>query len=76
MDKGDGLTMSFQDVQNYVVRLSSKPHQKNNSAILLNCHVDTVPLSPGASDDAVNCGIMLDVLFCSCCITYLENKIM
>ena len=31
-------------------------------AVLVNCHFDSVPLSPGASDDAVQCGIMLEVL--------------
>lgn len=42
-------------------RLRSGP-RPTPSSILINCHFDSVPLSPGASDDAVNCGIMLETM--------------
>ena len=29
---------------------------------MINCHFDSVPQSPGASDDAVSCAIMLEIL--------------
>ena len=27
----------------------------------MNCHFDSVPMGPGASDDAVSCGVMLEI---------------
>ena len=27
----------------------------------MNCHFDSVPMGPGASDNAVSCGVMLDI---------------
>jgi len=35
---------------------------KVNSSILVNCHFDSVPGSPGASDDMVSCAVMLESL--------------
>uniref|UniRef100_A0A5S6Q8N2 FXNA-like protease n=1 Tax=Trichuris muris TaxID=70415 RepID=A0A5S6Q8N2_TRIMR len=50
----------IKNVTNIVVRLgvSSQPR----SSLLLNCHFDSVPSSPGASDDAVSCSVMLEIL--------------
>ena len=28
----------------------------------MNCHFDSVPMGPGASDDAVSCGVMLEMI--------------
>lgn len=60
LDAGDGQTMSYAGLQNVVVRLRSG--YVGQESVLLNCHFDTVPLSPGASDDAVACGILLETL--------------
>lgn len=56
----DGMTHSYQNIQNIVVKLESGTG--SSSALLVNCHFDSVPQSPGASDDAVSCAIMLEVL--------------
>lgn len=58
-----GFTQQYFDLQNVVVRLSSLPMTKmtRSKALLVNCHFDSQPLSPGASDDAVHCAIMLEV---------------
>jgi len=57
----DGLTHSYRNIQNVVAKLESGPLPAKD-ALLVNCHFDSVPSSPGASDDAVSCAIMLEVL--------------
>ena len=57
----DGLTQNYRDITNIIVKLESNTRLSNN-ALLVNCHFDSVPQSPGASDDAVSCAIMLEVL--------------
>lgn len=56
----DGLTHHYRNIQNIIVKLESGLGAKD--ALLVNCHFDSVPQSPGASDDAVSCAIMLEVL--------------
>lgn len=56
----DGLTHSYRNIQNVVAKLESGRGSRH--ALLVNCHFDSVPQSPGASDDAVSCAIMLEVL--------------
>ena len=46
----------YQNVNNIIVRLSNSSSASGNisrPAILVNCHFDSVPQGPGASDDAV-----------------------
>lgn len=57
----DGLTQNYRDITNIVVKLEPSIH-RSKDALLVNCHFDSVPQSPGASDDAVSCAIMLEVL--------------
>lgn len=56
-----GYASFYHNVQNIVVRLSSR-QGGNSSAVLVNCHYDSVPGSPGASDDAFHCAVMLELL--------------
>ena len=55
------LYQQYSGVRNVVVRLSRR-QEKGTPAILVNCHFDSVPQSPGASDDAVSCGVMLETI--------------
>ena len=48
------------NIQNIVAKLESGHGAKHS--LLINCHYDSVPQSPGASDDAVSCAIMLEIL--------------
>lgn len=57
----DGLTQIYRDITNIIVKLEPSLHGSKD-ALLVNCHFDSVPQSPGASDDAVSCAIMLEVL--------------
>ena len=44
----------YESVNNVIVRLSSNSTiSSSRPAILVNCHFDSVPQGPGASDDAV-----------------------
>lgn len=64
---GWGSTFHYQQVQNVIarIRMTKGAHAhdgSHNPALLLNCHFDSVPLSPGASDDMVQCAILIEVL--------------
>ncbi|KAK3090660.1 hypothetical protein FSP39_013471 [Pinctada imbricata] len=50
----------YEGLQNIVVKVTSNMTRKDS--LLINCHFDTVPNSPGAGDNAVSCAVMLDVL--------------
>uniref|UniRef100_T1IR32 FXNA-like protease n=1 Tax=Strigamia maritima TaxID=126957 RepID=T1IR32_STRMM len=56
----DGFTSYYSKVKNILVKL--EPKNGAEHALLVNCHYDTALGSPGASDDAVNCAIMLEIL--------------
>ncbi|XP_006863819.1 PREDICTED: endoplasmic reticulum metallopeptidase 1 [Chrysochloris asiatica] len=55
-----GFTSYYDNITNVVVKL--EPRRGAQHAVLANCHFDSVPNSPGASDDAVSCSVMLEVL--------------
>ncbi len=42
----DGLTHHYRDIQNFIVKLEPSRGDANN-ALLINCHFDSVPQSPG-----------------------------
>ena len=64
------LYHQYSGVKNLVVRLSTVGPARPGGApaVMINCHYDSVPQAPGASDDAVSCAVMLEtirVLACS-----------
>lgn len=58
----DKLTSLYRNVQNLVVKLAGENDNSTSPALLLNCHFDTVPSSPGASDDGASCCVMLEIM--------------
>ena len=52
---------SGRNIQNVIAKMESG-QGGSKDALLVNCHFDSVPQSPGASDDAVSCAIMLEML--------------
>lgn len=59
-----GMTNVYRNVQNVIVKLIGEDEQlgKANNTLMLNCHFDSVAGSPGASDDAASCCVMLEIL--------------
>lgn len=60
LEFADGFTHHYTNIQNIVAKLESGHGAKHS--LLVNCHFDSVPQSPGASDDAVSCAIMLEII--------------
>ncbi|XP_055905553.1 endoplasmic reticulum metallopeptidase 1-like [Eupeodes corollae] len=60
--KPHGMTTAYRNVQNVVVKLHGESSTQGNHSLLINCHFDSVPGSPGASDDAGSCVVMLEIL--------------
>ncbi|XP_055540788.1 endoplasmic reticulum metallopeptidase 1-like [Wyeomyia smithii] len=56
------LTSLYRNVQNLVVMLEGENQNTTSPALMLNCHFDTVASSPGASDDAASCCVMLEII--------------
>lgn len=42
-----GLTNVYRNIQNVVVKLAGKQEGHGNTTLLVNCHFDSVPGSPG-----------------------------
>ncbi|XP_006816631.2 endoplasmic reticulum metallopeptidase 1-like [Saccoglossus kowalevskii] len=60
----------YRNVTNIIARVGpgetamspGKKNKKTRPSLLVNCHFDSVPDSPGASDDAGSCAVLLEIL--------------
>lgn len=64
LDFLEGFTSHYRNVSNVVARLSSKENYPAEHSVLVNAHFDTAFGGAGASDDAVSCAAMLEVIRC------------
>ena len=60
----DGFTSVYRNVTNILVRITPTDSYPPRNTVLVNGHFDSVPGGPGASDDAVSCAVMLEVVRC------------
>lgn len=59
---GKRLYKTYRDISNIVVRVSNGTDAGKAHALLVNAHLDSTLPSPGAADDALPCGLMLEAL--------------
>ena len=57
---GKRLYKTYRDLSNIIVRVSNGTDAGKAHALLVNAHLDSTLPSPGAADDALPCGIMLE----------------
>ncbi|XP_063770059.1 endoplasmic reticulum metallopeptidase 1 isoform X2 [Pseudophryne corroboree] len=55
-----GFTSYYDNITNIAVKF--EPAREAQHAVLANCHFDSVANTPGASDDAVSCAVLLEIL--------------
>ena len=59
---GKRLYKTYVNLTNIVVRISDGTPEGKEHAVLVNSHLDSTLPSPGAADDALPVGIMLDCM--------------
>ena len=59
---GKRIYKSYVNLSNIVVRISDGTPEGKEHAVLFNAHLDSTLPSPGAADDALSVGIMLDCM--------------
>ncbi|KAJ3649732.1 hypothetical protein Zmor_021456 [Zophobas morio] len=58
--KPNGKIVPYSNLQNIVVKLYAA--NDTSDSVLINAHFDSVPTSPGGSDDGINVVVMLEIL--------------
>ena len=56
------LYKTYVDLSNIVVRISDGTAEGKEHAVLVNSHLDSTLPSPGAADDALSVGVMLECM--------------
>lgn len=64
---GKRLYKTYVDLTNIIIRVSNGTPKGKEHAVLVNAHLDSTLPSPGAADDALSVGVMLE------CIRVLTN---
>jgi len=59
---GKRLYKTYRDLSNIIVRISDGTPEGKEHAVLVNSHLDSTLPSPGAADDALSVGVMLDCM--------------
>ena len=59
---GKRLYKTYADLTNIVIRVSDGTPAGKQHAVLVNAHLDSTLPSPGAADDALAVGVMLECL--------------
>jgi len=59
---GKRLYKTYVNLSNIIVRISDGTPEGKEHAVLVNAHLDSTLPSPGAADDALPVGVMLDCM--------------
>lgn len=59
---GKRLYKTYVNLSNIIVRISDGTDDGKQHALLVNAHLDSTIPSPGAADDALSVGVMLDCM--------------
>jgi Zn-dependent M28 family amino/carboxypeptidase len=59
---GKRMYKTYADLTNIVIRVSDGTPEGKTHAVLVNAHLDSTLPSPGAADDALSVGVMLECL--------------
>jgi Zn-dependent M28 family amino/carboxypeptidase len=59
---GKRVYKTYADLTNIVIRVSDGTPEGKEHAVLVNAHLDSTLPSPGAADDALSVGVMLECI--------------
>ncbi len=59
---GKTLYKTYANLTNIVIRVSDGTPEGKNNTVLMSAHLDSTLPSPGAADDALSVGVMLDCI--------------